>query len=70
MLAGTVESLMSDIQSEQDHAVLTSIERLQVQESDLVHKLERCVPPVDQHRQDLNIVRSQLEELRGSLGWE
>ena len=38
--------------------------KLERQESDLVERLERCIPPVDQHRAELERVRSELSQLR------
>jgi hypothetical protein len=37
------------------------LERL---ERDLRHKLEHCIPPVDQHRHELERVRSELSQAR------
>ena len=36
------------------------VRSLQLIEADLLDKLQRCVPPVDQHRADLERVRSQI----------
>lgn len=40
------------------------VANLVVIESDLVRKLEQCVPPVDQHRRELERVRDQIANLR------
>lgn len=37
---------------------------LEKREAQLVAMLERCVPPVDQHRHDLQLVRVRLADLR------
>ncbi|MFC2153509.1 hypothetical protein ACFLQ7_02625 [Actinomycetota bacterium] len=37
---------------------------LERREADLRHKLERCVPPVDQHRRELERVRAEMAEVR------
>ncbi len=33
-------------------------------EAELVDKLQRCTPPVDQHRHELMRVRAELDRLR------
>jgi len=40
------------------------IEALIAAENRLVHDLQRCVPPVDLHRRDLERVRADLARLR------
>lgn len=35
-------------------------------EADLLDKLQRCIPPVDQHRHELMRVRAELDRLRQS----
>jgi hypothetical protein len=37
---------------------------LERREADLRHKLERCVPPVDQHRRELERVRAEIATVR------
>ena len=37
---------------------------LEGMEADLVGRLEQCIPPVDQHRADLERVRWELAEAR------
>ena len=44
---------------------ITALERL---EADLVERLVRCIPPVDQHRTDLERVRSELVHARAERG--
>ena len=42
------------------------IATLEVRESDLLRKLEQCVPPVDQHRYELERVRTDLASERNA----
>jgi hypothetical protein len=44
------------------------IAMLQARELDLVVKLERCIPPVDKHRHDLERVRTKLALLSAAEG--
>lgn len=37
---------------------------LERREADLRHMLERCVPPVDQHRRELERVRAEMAAVR------
>jgi hypothetical protein len=46
--------------------VISRIRTLRSLESELVHNLERCIPPVDQHRRELERVRSELSSLEAS----
>jgi hypothetical protein len=41
---------------------------LESRESDLLRKLEQCVPPVDQHRYELERVRTELASVRNTEG--
>jgi len=45
-------------------SIKTRSDLLVAVEADLRRKLEQCVPPVDQHRRELERVRSELEALR------
>lgn len=40
------------------------IATLEARQSELMNKLQHCVPPVDQHRRELERVRSDLSTLR------
>ncbi|HSJ71827.1 MAG TPA: hypothetical protein VLA29_09315 [Acidimicrobiia bacterium] len=46
--------------------VISRIRTLRTVESELVHNLERCIPPVDQHRRELERVRSELSTLEST----
>ena len=37
---------------------------LERREADLLDKLQRCIPPVDQHRAELERVRTELADAR------
>jgi hypothetical protein len=50
------------VPSDSEVVRIRTLERLEV---DLVARLEQCIPPVDQHRVDLERVRSELTEARG-----
>ena len=39
---------------------LTDLDR---REAELLDLLQRCIPPVDQHRHDLHLVRAERERL-------
>jgi hypothetical protein len=47
-----------------DNAYVVRIQTLERREADLVSRLEQCIPPVDQHRADLERVRSELAAAR------
>jgi hypothetical protein len=47
---------------------LKNVRMLQERELDLVAKLERCIPPVDKHRHDLERVRTELASMRAAEG--
>ena len=49
-----------------EYTIVNRVELLTSRESELVRKLEQCIPPVDQHRRDLERVRSELQMLRSS----
>lgn len=55
----SVDSFSTDVET-------VRVLALQRRESDLLGKLEQCIPPVDQHRADLERVRSELSEARRS----
>jgi hypothetical protein len=40
------------------------MEELDRRERELIDLLQRCIPPVDQHRHDLQRVRTERERLR------
>jgi hypothetical protein len=42
------------------------ITALEVRESELLRKLEQCIPPVDQHRYELERVRTELALVRNT----
>ena len=42
----------------------THVRDLERREAELRHKLERCVPPVDQHRRELERVRAEIAAVR------
>ncbi|MFO7699037.1 MAG: hypothetical protein R6W79_00325 [Acidimicrobiia bacterium] len=46
--------------------VISRIGTLRSLESELLHNLERCIPPVDQHRRELERVRSELSALEAT----
>lgn len=46
--------------------VISRIRTLRILESELIHNLERCIPPVDQHRRELERVRSELSSLKAT----
>jgi hypothetical protein len=50
------------------YTITNRVELLVSRESELVRKLEQCIPPIDQHRRDLERVRSELQELRRANG--
>lgn len=45
-----------------------NVQLLLAKELDLVVKLERCIPPVDKHRRDLERVRTELASVRAAEG--
>jgi hypothetical protein len=55
---------MSDFNETDDAPTPVRIAALEVRESNLLRKLEQCIPPVDQHRYELERVRTELESLR------
>ena len=55
---------MSDLNETDDGPTRLSIAALKVRESNLLRKLERCIPPIDQHRYELERVRTELESFR------
>jgi hypothetical protein len=48
----------------QSTPITNRIAALEARQSDLMNKLQHCVPPVDQHRRELERVRSDLSSLR------
>ncbi len=54
---------MDPIRGEIQTVRILALER---READLVSRLEQCMPPVDQHRADLERVRSELNEARAT----
>ena len=61
MLPALGEVLVDPIRAEVQTVRILALER---READLVSRLEQCMPPVDQHRADLERVRSELNEAR------
>jgi len=55
---------MTTKRRERDATTADPLRILDARASDLVAKLERCLPPVDQHRTELERVRSQLAAMR------
>lgn len=58
--AGTMPSMPMDSSHPNDRR----IDDLVAIEARLVHDLERCIPPVDQHRRELERIRADLARLR------
>jgi hypothetical protein len=48
----------------QSTPITNRIAALEERQSDLMNKLQHCIPPVDQHRRELERVRSDLSSLR------
>ena len=59
---------MSDPKKTDDGSALRRIAVLEARESDLLRKLEQCIPPVDQHRYELERVRTELASARNTEG--
>ncbi|MDA2978913.1 MAG: hypothetical protein O3B42_04005 [Actinomycetota bacterium] len=57
---------MHDRSSAISSSLAVRIAALELQQSDLLMRLEQCIPPVDQHRRDLERVRTELSSLRVS----
>ena len=47
-----------------DDAPIARIVVLERREAELVARLEQCIPPVDQHRAELERVRTELSAVR------
>jgi hypothetical protein len=58
--------IMPDPNQAADGSTPLRIAALEARESDLLRKLERCVPPVDQHRYELERVRTELASVRNA----
>jgi hypothetical protein len=61
--------IMSDLNETGDRSITHRIAALEIRESNLLRKLEQCVPPVDQHRYELERVRTELESARTAERW-
>ena len=57
---------MPDPNATDDGPTALRIAALEVRESGLLRKLERCIPPVDQHRYELERVRTALASERNN----
>jgi hypothetical protein len=51
-----------------DDRTAERMDLLTQREAELVRMLAHCTPPVDQHRRELERVRSELAELRRASG--
>jgi hypothetical protein len=59
---------MPDPKETDDGPTPLRIALLKARESDLLRKLEQCIPPVDQHRYELERVRTELASARNTEG--
>lgn len=48
-----------------DEATTRRLADLDRREAELLDRLQRCIPPVDQHRHELQRIRTERDELRG-----
>ena len=58
--------MMSDLNETDDGPTPLRIAALEVRESNLLRQLEQCIPPVDQHRHELERVRTELALVRNT----
>jgi hypothetical protein len=59
---------MHDPNDTEDGPSPRRIAALEVRESGLLRKLEQCIPPVDQHRHELERMRTELASIRNTDG--
>jgi hypothetical protein len=57
-----------DVHDDRDRRDADRLGALAQREADLVRMLTHCTPPVDQHRRELERVRSELADLRRASG--